>query len=62
MNFAIFLDVDGVLNSMTTVQRTPEGYKGIDDARVVILAKAISKYGGADLVLSSDWKKHIIKG
>ena len=42
--FVIFLDVDGVLNTTTTVQKTPDGYTGIDDAR-------------ADLVLSSDWKE-----
>lgn len=56
MKFAVFLDIDGVLNTRTTVERTPDGYKGIDDARVEVLAKAIKKYGGADLVLSSDWK------
>lgn len=57
MKFIIFLDVDGVLNTRTTVQRSPDGYKGIDDARVDILAKAIAKYGGGEIVLSSDWKK-----
>ena len=36
-NFVVFLDVDGVLNTRTTCQRTPDGYTGIDDARVVIL-------------------------
>lgn len=56
MRFVIFLDVDGVLNTRTTVQRTPEGYRGIDDARVKVLADAIQKYGGADIVLTSDWK------
>lgn len=56
MRFVIFLDVDGVLNTRTTVQRTPEGYRGIDDARVKVLADAIKKYGGADIVLTSDWK------
>ncbi len=55
--FVVFLDVDGVLNSRTTVQRTPRGYTGIDDARVRILADAIEKCGGADIVLSSDWKE-----
>ena len=56
-NFVIFLDVDGVLNTRTTVQQTPKGYQGIDDARVEVLAKTISKFGGADIVLSSDWKE-----
>lgn len=55
--FVIFLDVDGVLNTTTTVQKTPDGYTGIDDARVEVLAKTIEKIGGADLVLSSDWKE-----
>ncbi len=56
MRFAVFLDVDGVLNTKTTVERSPEEYTGIDDARVDMLAKAIKKYGNADLILSSDWK------
>ena len=55
--FVIFLDVDGVLNTTTTVQKTQDGYTGIDDARVEVLAKTIEKIGGADLVLSSDWKE-----
>ena len=38
-NFVVFLDVDGVLNTRTTVQQTPKGYQGIDDARVEVLAK-----------------------
>ena len=54
MSFAVFLDIDGVLNTRTTVQRTPDGYRGIDDARVDILAKAVKKYGETDIVLSSD--------
>ena len=57
MSFVMFLDVDGVLNTRTTVERTPCGYTGIDDARIDILAKSIEKYGGAEIVLSSDWKE-----
>lgn len=56
MKFAVFLDVDGVLNTRTTVERTPDFHTGIDDARVAVLAKAVRKYGNADIVLSSDWK------
>ena len=56
MRFAVFLDIDGVLNTRTTVKRTPDGYIGIDDARVKVLANAIEKCGGGDIVLSSDWK------
>ena len=55
-SFVVFLDVDGVLNTKTTVQHTPDGYTGIDDARVEILANTINNFGGADIVLSSDWK------
>ena len=57
MGFAVFLDVDGVLNTRTTIKQTPYGYTGIDDARVEILAHALEKYGGGDIVLSSDWKE-----
>lgn len=56
MKFAIFLDVDGVLNTRTTVERTPDYHTGIDSARVEILAKAVGKYDHADVILSSDWK------
>lgn len=55
MRFVVFLDIDGVLNTRTTVKRTPYGYTGIDDARVKVLANAIEKCGGGDIVLSSDW-------
>lgn len=55
--FVVFLDVDGVLNTRTTCQRSPDGYTGIDDARVDVLSKTINKYGGGDIVLSSDWKE-----
>lgn len=30
MSFAVFLDVDGVLNSRTTCERTPDYHVGID--------------------------------
>lgn len=57
MKRAVFLDVDGVLNTRTTVERTPDGYHGIDDARVEILAKVIARNGNTELVLTSDWKE-----
>ena len=57
MRFAVFLDIDGVLNTRTTVKRTPDGYTGIDDARVELLAKVIAKMGDGEIVLSSDWKE-----
>lgn len=57
MGFAVFLDVDGVLNTRTTVKQTPYGYTGIDDARVEILVNVIEKCGGGKIILSPDWKK-----
>ena len=57
MLFAVFLDVDGVLNTKTTCQHTPDGYTGIDDARVKILANAIKMYDCYEVILTSDWKK-----
>lgn len=56
MSFAIFLDVDGVLNTRRTVISSPDGHIGVDGARIKILAGAIKKYGGGDIVLTSDWK------
>ncbi len=41
MSFAVFLDIDGVLNSRTTCERTPDYHIGIDDLRVAVLAGAI---------------------
>ncbi len=55
--FVVFLDVDGVLNTRKTVQKTPDGFTGIEDTRVEILSKVIEKMGGGDIVLSSDWKE-----
>ena len=57
MSFAVFLDVDGVLNSRTTCERTPDYHVGIDDLRVAVLAGAIKKHGPTEIVLSSDWKE-----
>ena len=57
MRFAVFLDVDGVLNTRTTCQHTPDGYTGIDDARVEILANAIKMYDCYEIILISDWKE-----
>ena len=42
MGFAVFLDVDGVLNTSTTVKQTPYGYTGND---YVYLVSKLKKYG-----------------
>jgi hypothetical protein len=52
----IFLDIDGVLNSWATRERTPSGFVGIGSLFVEILAEVCRKTG-ACLVLSSDWKE-----
>lgn len=62
MSFAIFLDVDGVLNTRKTVISSPDGYIGVEDVRIKILAGAINRYGGGDIVLTSDWKNIRIGG
>ena len=41
MSFAVFLDVDGVLNTRRTVISSPDGHIGVDDTRIEILAGAI---------------------
>ena len=60
MSFAVFLDVDGVLNSRGSVVSSPDGHIGVDEKRIEILAKVIEKFGGADIVLTSDWKNNRI--
>lgn len=57
MSFIVFLDVDGVLNTVKTCVHTPQGYTGIDDARVALLAKVIRKVGADGVVLTSTWKR-----
>ena len=56
MKFVVFLDVDGVLNTRTTVKRTPSDYTGIDDAEGQNSCKRDRKCGGGEIILSSDWK------
>ena len=56
MSFALFLDIDGVLNTRTTEVGAPSGRTGVDDARVRILKKALKQFGDVDIILTSDWK------
>ena len=51
----IFLDIDGVLNRFGTKARTPNGYQGIEESKVKILAQIRDEID-ADIVLSSSWK------
>jgi len=52
----IFLDVDGVLNCETTIQRTAQGFIGVDPEKVKLLKKIV-KRTGAYIVLSSTWRE-----
>ena len=51
----IFLDVDGVLNSVRTKEQTPSGCTGIESKLVKNLAKIVNETK-AILILTSDWK------
>ena len=57
MGFVVFLDVDGVLNTSKTCQKSPNGYVGIDVPRVNILGRALRKVFGEGVVLTSTWKE-----
>ena len=57
IDFVVFLDVDGVLNTVKTCVHTPAGYTGVDDARVALLAKAMKQVGAGGVVLTSTWKR-----
>ena len=51
----VFLDIDGVLNDDNTTEKTPQGFIGIDDEKVIFLKKICDKLK-ATIVLSSDWR------
>ena len=51
----IFLDIDGVLNSNDTPNRSAGGFIGVEDQYLHRL-NIISQCTGADIILVSDWK------
>jgi len=53
---AIFLDVDGVLNCLGTKERF-NGYLGIEDEKVSLLAELVKK-SKANILLTSSWKEY----
>ena len=57
MLFAVFLDVDGVLNTKTTYPPSQDWNTWIDEDSVKILANPIKKYACYEVILTSDWKK-----
>lgn len=52
----VFLDVDGVLNTLSAKERSPMGYIGIQKSKVRIL-HTILKQNDASLVLTTSWKR-----
>lgn len=52
----IFLDIDGVLNHSACTERTPQGYYFVCDDRLLLLKEIIDRTG-AEVVLSSSWRK-----
>lgn len=52
----IFLDIDGVLNRAYTPDRAPCGVIGVEDYLISHLYDIV-KYTGAEIVLTSTWKK-----
>lgn len=53
----IFLDFDGVLNSVSYCRRHPEPGIRIDPTRMELLHRIVDKTGAA-IVLSTSWKEH----
>ena len=51
----VFLDVDGVLNCSGTKELSPEGFTGVDDKKIKLLADFVHEMK-AGVVLTSDWK------
>jgi len=56
----VFLDVDGVLNCSATTELSPEGYIGVEDGKIKLLADFVRETG-AKVVLTSDWKDQALR-
>lgn len=61
MNKIIFLDVDGVLNTHSTIRRTSDGFPFVDTRKVLRLRKIVERTG-AQIVLSSSWRYGATRG
>ncbi len=53
----IFLDIDGVLNSVRYDRERGAEDGNMDESRVALLAR-LARESGAELVLSSTWRRH----
>ena len=56
MSKVIFLDIDGVLNRVFTPDKAPSGVIGVEDYLISHLYDIV-KYTGAQIVLTSTWKR-----
>ena len=54
----IFLDFDAVLNSYRYDKQRGCNDGNIDETRMPILFRIVAQTGGADIVLSTSWRKH----
>lgn len=61
MNKIIFLDVDGVLNTLTTVRESSDGLPFVDTRKILRLREIVERTG-AKIVLSSSWRYGATKG
>lgn len=53
----VFLDVDGVLNTLNTCANAPSKvHIGVDEARIIVLANAMQQTYTDGVVLTSTWK------
>lgn len=55
-SIVVFLDVDGVLNTEKTCVLTPNGYIGVDEARIVLLSNSIKAIAADGVILTTTWK------
>lgn len=54
----VFLDVDGVLNTLSTCVNAPSKvHIGVDEARIILLANAMKETYTDGVVLTSTWKE-----
>ncbi len=57
MRRIVFLDIDGVLNSVAYDRARRPGEGNIDESRLPLLRELVDRTG-AEIVLSSSWRKH----
>lgn len=56
IQFVVFLDVDGVLNTRRTCVQAPSGNIGVDEARLAILSNSMKETSADGVILTTTWK------